>query len=350
MASSKECFPIICIGQMKAGTTWLYELFGYFTDIWRAPVKELHFLDVYERVGSTTVDQRLSYDVNHNNEALLELSEGIWRPELNAFIEQFSLLKGHLLSDAAIRQLKWWNLFLFDDRDWDWYQRLFLWPYPKKFADITPHYDTTCSDETISLLARKMPNVRVIFLLRNPLSRLVSHFGLGKKHNAPVAKLISDWEFFQKVFKNRDNDDGVRAHFEGMLADSQANDNLKKWAQHIPKSQIFVGFLDDIVNHQHKFISVLADFVCSDFVLPSSGFLPPVNEGAPLQVDSRVIEWLANWSEVEAKALSDCFGELPEWWAWDIGRLKSALGNGVEEWSYKGIAPPGVSFSTGTLE
>lgn len=334
---------------MKAGTTWLYELFRYFTDIWRAPVKELHFLDVYGQVGATTIDQRLNFDVNRGNQAFLGLSEAIWRPELNALVDQFDALKGYPLCEATITELKWWRVFLFGDRDWSWYDELFRWPSPKSFVDITPTYDA-CPDEIISLLSQKMPHVRIIFLLRNPLSRLVSHFCWGNKHKEPVAKLISDWKLFQKLLNGRDVDYGVRCSFEGMLAHSSSNENLKKWVNHIPENRIFVGFLDDIVNHQDEFISSLADFLVSGFVLPSGGFLPPVNStDKPVQVDSRVIEWLADWSEREARALNHYFGVLPQWWAQDIARLRGTLGNNIMEWDYKGFAPPNLPFSSGVL-
>ncbi|MGX2040494.1 sulfotransferase [Methylocaldum sp. MU1018] len=343
-----EQFPIICIGQMKAGTTWLYELFGHFSDIWRAPVKELHFLDVYEQVGSTNIDQRLNFDVNQNNEALLEFGRVIWRPEFNTFVEQFGLLKEHLLPDSAMQQLKWWNLFLFSERNWDWYEQLFQWPYPKKFADITPSYSETCSADTIALLAQKMPNVRVIFLLRNPLSRLISHFGWGKKYSAPVAELLFDWKLFQKLLDSGDSEDGIKSQFEGMLAYSRANDHLKKWSAHIPQSQIFVGFLDDIVNHQHEFVSSLANFLDSDFILSPDWLLPAVNNAdSLLRVDYRVIEWIADWCEREAWALADCIGGLPEWWAQDIVKLRSTLSKGAMEWRYKGIVTPDIPFSSG---
>jgi Sulfotransferase family len=126
----------LCIGAHKAGTTWLYQQLNSHPDFWMPPVKEFHYFDQLGRVQRASSPRRRDEREVRFLENLMKLSA---KPHLDlANCARLFELKGALLS-----------------------------------GDISPNY-STLSDEVIRQITRHFPNLKVIFLARDPVERVWS--------------------------------------------------------------------------------------------------------------------------------------------------------------------------------
>src|SRR5438094_2284502 len=130
----------LCIGAHKAGTTWLYQQLDSHPDFWMPPVKELHYFDQLSRV------QRAG--------RLRRRDQRDFR-----FLERLNRLS----AEPGI--------------DLEKYGRLFEPKASLLSGDISPNY-STLSDEVIRQVIGYFPNLRVIFLARDPVERVWSHLSM----------------------------------------------------------------------------------------------------------------------------------------------------------------------------
>jgi hypothetical protein len=147
------------IGAQKAGTSWLYVQLARHPGIWMPPVKELHFFDhVY-------VEANRKWTTGH-------IQQGVQRA-----------LKYHLNGDKPIE----WDFvrYLTDMATHKlftkpWYLRSFDRPRAKSAicGDITPEY-STIPLEGIQHVKRMLPEVKLIYIIRDPVERALSQLRMN---------------------------------------------------------------------------------------------------------------------------------------------------------------------------
>ena len=124
----------LCVGIHKGGTTWLYQQLDSHPDFWMPPLKELHYLDQLSRVKRSSSPRCRDQRDRRFLESINTLSA---KPSLD--LEQYAQLfeaKGPLLS-----------------------------------GDISPNY-STLSNQVIRRVIRYFPNLKVIFMARDPVERV----------------------------------------------------------------------------------------------------------------------------------------------------------------------------------
>ena len=131
----------LCVGAQKAGTSWLYRQLEPHPDFWMPPVKELHYLDNLNR----TKRHRPPRSKDERDACFLES------------IRDLSM-RSHI--------------------DLDNYGRLFCHKGPLLSGDISPAY-STLSDEIIERVVGHFPNMKVVFLARDPVERAWSQLSMG---------------------------------------------------------------------------------------------------------------------------------------------------------------------------
>ena len=140
----------VCIGAQKAGTTWLARILSSHPDLFMSPVKELHYFD---HVGGLT--QHLS------DRKLRSRNRKFWQRLLTQW-HRFGELKG---------QRAWYKAYLDGPVDDAWYARLFLDRDGKRFAgEATPEY-AIIGETGFRHMARLAPEARLLFIMRNPVTR-----------------------------------------------------------------------------------------------------------------------------------------------------------------------------------
>ena len=223
-------FPsFIGIGAQRAGTGWLYRNLMKRPDIWLTPVKELHYFDTLDQSES------LSY----------RLRKASWRRQCTT----------RILRDCFPRSrgtIRWDLRYFFWRRSDDWYASLFLPTEDQIAGEITPSYSTLDNDK-VAHIRKIMPEIKIIFVMRNPIHRAWSH-----AINRLVRRdKLNFTDIKQEQLIRLIDSDGSRILSDYMRA-------ARIWESHFPTSQIFYGFYDDLVNNPAGLLTDLCTFLCVD--------------------------------------------------------------------------------------
>ncbi|MEQ9260140.1 MAG: sulfotransferase [Roseovarius sp.] len=149
------------IGAEKAGTTWLYRNLKRHTALWLPPEKELHFFD------DTPRDQ--------------------WRRE--------KVLSQARERDTGPKILDWFERFAeIDTSDISAYTALFEPKAGQKAGDMTTEY-ATLDDQTVEKISAAFPELRIVFVMREPAERLWSAYKMHMKQEKGEVSLDDTAKF-----------------------------------------------------------------------------------------------------------------------------------------------------------
>lgn len=216
------------IGAQKSGTSWTYQYLRDHPAINTLPIKEFHYFDEVESraSGSSTTS---SFDRKRN--ALLKcLAYGVIKRELRYW--SAGLHYAFTRRDLSIHSL-------------ERYAKMFRGRFPS--GDITPAY-ATLSDETVKAIADRFPDLKIIYILRNPVDRLWS---ATKMHYID----------HKKVPKNQLTNAMIMEHFD---KENRRNDflyTMETWESHFRKENIFYGFYDKLQKDPRSFIREIETFL-----------------------------------------------------------------------------------------
>ncbi|PYK36892.1 MAG: hypothetical protein DME60_13220 [Verrucomicrobia bacterium] len=131
----------LCVGAQKAGTSWLYRQCEPHGDFWMPPLKELHYFNKLTKAKRANPPRcRDERDIH--------------------FLESVSRLSARPYIDMEN------------------YARLFAHKGSRLSGDITPTY-SMLNDEIIEQIVSYFPNLKVIFLARDPVERAWSQLSMG---------------------------------------------------------------------------------------------------------------------------------------------------------------------------
>jgi len=187
----------LCIGAHKAGTTWLYQQLDSHPDFWMPPVKELHYFDQLARV--------------HRASALRCRDERDLR-----FLEMLKTV-------SAVPTI-----------DLENYGRLFEPKASLLSGEISPNY-STLSSEVIQQIVRYFPNLKVIFLARDPVERVWSHLSMEVHYRQIEAFDPTNIDEVNRNLSRR-----------GMLLRSYPSAVVARWKRYVHPEQFRVYFFDDL--------------------------------------------------------------------------------------------------------
>lgn len=135
------------IGAQRSGTSWLYRNLGACAGVWLPPVKELHYFD--EIRGRPLFNERYR---KHRGIVLTRYRRALAERDFRGLTPAWDF---HFL------------VRLPNDR---WYRRLF-WPRGGRICgEITPAYGTL-EEATVEQIGRLLPQLRIVFLMRDPVER-----------------------------------------------------------------------------------------------------------------------------------------------------------------------------------
>ena len=220
------------IGAQKAGTTWLWANLRSHPDIWMPPIKELHY---FTRSPSYPSPNWLA------SEGIKARFFGQQPPDL--FMRQWLLsrFRKHLLSPNLSR-LRWEWRFFFAKYDDKWYTSLFKPGSNKVTGEITPAY-SILKAEDVAQIKQLLPNLKIIFLLRNPIDRAWSQIRFDKAHEEPLANVIA--------FIN-----GAHQSLRGDYLRT-----LNNWHSSFDDEHFFLGFYEDVQHHPQELLSKICAFL-----------------------------------------------------------------------------------------
>lgn len=212
----------LCIGAQKAGTTWLYENLAGHPELWLPPLKELHYFNELYVPGHAawTGEHRRTKAMQAFRHHIRAVPEERWN---YAFLERMLRLMDDTISDA-------------------WYGRIFSAAgHAQLCGDITPEY-SLLPRAGISHILRLNPEVRVIFLLRDPIERCWSHIRMltGKSGRLSIEEA---WAFAD------------------LRRRSEYPELLSRWRAYLRAERLFVGFTDELAAGPFALLERLCNFL-----------------------------------------------------------------------------------------
>lgn len=281
----------IGIGAQHAGTSWMHECLKKHPQLWLPPEKELHYFDrspSYPSPSHLYPDQPfLRFLGNEAGNQLFRLRvKSVARDNFNN------------------REILSWYLkyFLLPAND-QWYKSLFDRAQGKTSGEITPSY-ALLELEDVQAIGRLLPDLKVIFILRNPVDRTWSQY----RHRVRLAQV--DPNISLEEFKEWNNIPSVALRSDYLRT-------LSIWSQVFNEKQIYVGFYDQISSEPQKFLSGILDFlgVASDEATVNSILkTDKVNAGPGIDIPGEFREHLEQRYRNDIIQLIQKFGNQISHW------------------------------------
>ena len=204
-----------CIGVHKGGTTWLYQQLDSHPDFWMPPLKELHYFDQLSRVQRSSSPRcRDERDVR--------------------FLESINSLSArpHL--------------------DLEHYAQLFEPKGPLLSGDISPNY-STLSNDVIRRIVAYFPNLKVIFLARDPVERVWSHLSMEVRYHQIEPFDVTDIDEVNRNLLRR-----------GMLLRSYPSAVVARWKRYVHPDRFRIYFFDDLQKRPTELRRSILNFLGAD--------------------------------------------------------------------------------------
>jgi len=219
----------ICIGSQKAGTATMYDMLQGHRDVWMPPIKELHFLTGPVRPG------RLKSIINKRDTLEAREQEGRLRDLRNLqFIRRY--VEAMETGDLSIER----------------YRSLFAPAEAKVTGDITPSY-AVLDLERVSALAAELPSTKILYTLREPISRVWSQARMRERRKyLKGSAILYDPSAFQAFLDD-----------ENVLGRSAQSVVVERWRAAFG-DRFKVMFFDDLVQTPEQFFDELCRFVGID--------------------------------------------------------------------------------------
>jgi len=291
MKNSDSTVAFLGIGAHKSATTWLAHVMRAHEQLWIPLAKEIHYFD-----------RATHYDSPNtlNSSRFLERI-GSKKPENRQWRK--SACRDFLSSIARMdfQRFKWnFNYYTGTIND-DWYLRLFPGNSSRLCGEITPAY-SMLNVEDIRRINALLPNVKVIYLLRDPIDRAWSHLrydqGSGEKLNL---------DKFSELKKYIDSPTLTRR--------GDYVSTLRDWTSVISSDRIFVGFYDDIKSRPNYFLERLSSFLNIDHNLfPQQEVKTNILVSQKRKIPEEVELYLAKKYLNDLEYLADTLGEHTVKW------------------------------------
>jgi len=273
----------ICVGMPKAGTGWLFDQLQFHPDFWMSPLKGLHYLD------------RATPPMKNAIRKLERLKKESERPRAD-----------RRLGDERDRQFLEEAVSLSGKpRDVRQYATLFRFKRDLLSGDVTAPY-AGLEEDVIAEVAAVLPNVKIVFLVRDPVSRAWSNVSMAHRGGRFDPDLLNEPQAFRSYFTNSIMYD---FSFPTLIAE--------RWARAAPKVQFRHFLFDDIEKRPEKARSDILTYLGAD-PDKESGQIPAGHNrkanDAKLTLTESIRDLLVEHFENELRACARMFGGGAQEW------------------------------------
>jgi hypothetical protein len=271
-AAATARFPdFVGIGAQKAGTTWLHENLLGHPDVWLPPVKELHYFD---QLYVDTPGHQRAADERRRRKARRVLGDGDGAAAV--------------IVDGEISD--------------DWYGRIFAAaPSHSICGEITGSY-ALLPDEGVAHLARLNPDVKILFLLRDPIDRALAHVRMLYRRGDPQAQ--REFEPLPTIELD-----------PRVLNRSRYSETVRRYREHFADESIWIGDFDQIASDPAALVRSVCAFLGVGF---EERLFPrmhrKIHEGTPRELGDEAYERLKRALEPEYEALNDVLPDAARRW------------------------------------
>jgi len=175
------------------------------------------------------------------------------------------------------------NFFVFPNLwgNWDWYESLFAPGAGKRLWGEGSTFYSAASDEVKvrERMLSRFPDVRLIFIARDPLARIESSY--REFHNSGSRYAVAAPYSFMEAFQALPN----------LIEDTRYWSRLENYRRHMPDDHIHVVFFEDLVSAPQATLAGCFEFLeVSPDIAPAT--LRQLNSGETKYYDTRLMRWL----------------------------------------------------------
>ncbi|NNE79371.1 MAG: hypothetical protein HKN18_03775 [Silicimonas sp.] len=278
---------LLCIGAAKAGTDWLHRQLSAHPECHLRTIKELHYFDALEsgRLDNEMTKHRREQDnllrhlaADHSvpdaDQARRLADRTAWIKHLKSGQEDLPGYLAYLNEGASAGQV---------------------------VGEMTPSYALLPTDR-LRAMAEMAPDVRFVYLLRDPVERLWSHVRMIAVRRDPNGKLTR--QRAARILART-----IAGEEEQIACRSDYADTLARLTKAVPGPQVLVDVFEEMVKGDG--LLRLCSFLG---IAPMTGDPGLVHVGQPLEMtrDQRraAAQWLAPQYDAAAKTL----GRMPKAW------------------------------------
>jgi hypothetical protein len=285
----------ICVGAQKAGTRWLYDQLAFHPAFWMPPVKELHFFDG-AKPGfrkAKRLQGRIDKDLDKVNRMRAEdASQPLGERDLRFMEGYLQLFKDkRLMKDKAAAI--------------EYYARLFDEKGERMTGDVTPAY-SKLDDDDAAAIVRRFPDVKVVFIAREPVERAWSALGMAARQASSRIKKPVTPAMVRKFLNRKD-----------VVGRSHPSHTVARWRKIAPEGQFAFYFFDDLRTEPANLRARILHFLDADPSLPSGDLDPGFNrksKSVKLDLTDEVRDTLVNHFAEEIRKCADTLGgRAVEW-------------------------------------
>ena len=280
----------LCVGAAKSGTSWLYRQLSAHPECHFRTIKELHYFDALD-------DDRVSRNVDRIRARQVELL-GRTQGGLTASSQQTARI-----ADGA----DWLDVLEIGREDADAYLS-----YLRNGAsagqivgEATPAY-ALLSKERLAKMSRMAEDVRILFLMRDPVARLWSHVRMmaGRRDEDGVVTARRCDRILGRTITGSETQIVRRSDYASAL------DKLKAA---VPSGRLLIEVFEEIV--QGEGLARICDFLGIARVTPNP---VPVHKGQPLAMTPEQRRRAAQWLAPQYDAAHRALGRMPEAWGREV--------------------------------
>jgi hypothetical protein len=210
----------------------------------------------------------------------------------------------------SIKEVKYFDRF-FHTLDLNWYLDQLAPGIGRIKGEASPSY-ALLPVERIRLLRRLAPDVKIVFLMRDPIARAWSH----AKHNFRYCE--ANFAFYAAEFAGVNERDWLTNFtLDWSLANGDYLGQLRRWLSVFPREQVYVGFFETIATDPERllrelfaFLGVRADIDLSAFPTRER-VLAGLEAELPPRLRDSLHRLLHSCTAQLAQFLSEQFGLVP---------------------------------------
>lgn len=276
-----------CVGAAKAGTSWLHRQLSQHPECHLRAIKELHYFSALEKgkladeltkhrgFQSELLERLAASGKAPTEEQAARLADrGAWIDVLEAQKEDTSAYLAYLNAGRG---------------------------QAKVVGDLTPAY-ALLPQERFQQLASLAPDVRFLFLVRDPVERLWSHVRMMAARRSIDGKISADRcaHVLNRTFAGAETQITARCDYAS---------TLKRLAKAVPPTRLLVEVFEDMI-HGSGF-----GRVCDFLGIKRATFdMSPVHEGQQLAMSPTQRRAASEWLAPQYAAVEQTLGQLPKRW------------------------------------
>jgi hypothetical protein len=182
-----------------------------------------------------------------------------------------------------------WHI-AFARRGYDWYEKIFEGHEESVYGEICPGY-ASLAPQVISEVVRRNPDLRIIYLLRDPIDRAWSSMAMHFRKSPQTISLRERSEIMKRLRS--------RKSYRHCAYDL----NLGTWQGFVKPENIYIGWFERIADEPEALLSEILGFLGAPTQITSELVQQPINAGKGEAIDPALEREIAVMLKEDTSAL-----------------------------------------------